>query len=159
MFATGTASARRLALSVCLVALAGFPGGYAEAADNANDKMPVYMGVLQDKAGEPVVKFLFSDVTKRGQFAPLEGFSISPKAGKCNVGPADDLTLPKEYATSPAYDPATDTEKIPLSATPQLFSIMVAAELTRLGYTKSEEESLPFVTCTRLVWESIVENQ
>ena len=142
---------------VCIAgAIALFAGQAVAAAGSDGNKMPVYMGVMQAKAGETQVKFVFSDVSQPGRFAPRQAFSIRPKDGNCHMAQDGDLTLPAEYTGSPVYDLAKDAEKIPMAELPNYFAILAAAEMQRKGFAATDKGSLPIAACTRKVWDAII---
>jgi hypothetical protein len=156
MFAIGKAMAvgRAVAGALCVAVAVGLFAGQAAMAD-AN-KMPVYMGVMKNKAGETVVKFVFSDVAQPGRFVPRQAFSIRPKDGNCNMTQDGDLSLPPEYTGSPVYDSAKQADEIPMEKLPNFLAVLAGAEMQRKGYAETDKESLPVAACTRKVWQAIV---
>ncbi len=114
---------------------------------------PVYLGVVEDEVGRPIVRFVFSEP---GDFDPLWGFSISPRDGECNATTETALDLPAGNTDEPVYDPADADRQLPGNALPVFFATLVSAELSRLGYVNTSEDSLPYHTCTRQVWEALL---
>lgn len=125
----------------------------------SQDLPPIYFGATQVPGGQTVVKFVFSRRSSgKQQFEPTHAFVISPnrEQRKCNTERTDDLRLPEEYSRSPLYDSANPQSKLPVEKLPVFFATVVSAELTRKGFAKTPEDSLPYHTCTRLLWEQLL---
>lgn len=132
--------------------------GSASHAQN-QDLPPIYFGATQLPNGQTVVKFVFSRRSSgTQQFEPTHAFVISPnrEQRKCNTERTNDLQLPEEYARSPLYDSADPQSRLPIEKLPVFFATVVSAELARRGLAKTPEDSLPYHTCTRLLWEQLL---
>lgn len=140
----------RLALFI-LICLAVPTQRPALAADGGPS---VYFGVMSGKTKPIVVTFVFS---KPGGFDPLIGFSMAPVGSKCNFQRTTELELPLEFRKSPLYEPGVSPDELTPDKFPEFFSIVVPAELIKLGLVTNQEESHPFTSCTRQMWEGLLD--
>jgi hypothetical protein len=140
----------RLALValLCLVATTQQP---ARAAD---DGPSVYFGVMSGKAKPIIVTFVFS---KPGEFSPIIGFSMAPEGNKCNFQRTTEMELPLEFRKSPLYEPGVSPDELTPDKFPEFFSIVVPAELIKLGLVSDQEESHLYTSCTRQMWEGLLD--
>lgn len=137
------------------LAVVRFPSAQAQ-----NEPLPpIYFGAVRAPNGQTTVKFVFSRRSAgKQQLEPTHAFRISPnrEQRKCNTERTDDLRVPEEYSRIPLYDSADPKSKLPIEKLPVFFATVVSAELTRKGYAKTSEDSLPYHTCTRLLWEQLL---
>jgi hypothetical protein len=142
---------RRLILAALLlvVCVDARPARAAEAAGPS-----IYFGVMSGTSKPIVVTFVFS---KPGGFDPIIGFSMAPIGDSCNFNRTTELELPLEFRKSPLYEHGVSPAELTPNEFPRFFSIVVTAELTRLGLVKTRSESLPYTTCTRELWEGLLD--
>jgi hypothetical protein len=133
----------------CLVAFTHRP---ALAATNGGPA--VYFGVMSGKTKPIVVTFVFS---KPGGFEPIIGFSMAPEGNKCNFERTTEMELPLEFRKSPLYEPGVSPDELTPDKFPEFFSIVVPAELIKLGLVTNQEESHPYTLCTRQMWEGLLD--
>jgi hypothetical protein len=140
----------RLALVVlfCLLAPTNSP------AQSADQGPSVYFGVMSGKSKPIVVTFVFSEP---GGFKPIIGFSMAPVGNKCNFQRTTELELPLEFRKSPLFEPGISPDELTPDKFPEFFSIVVPAELIKLGLVTNQEESHPFTSCTRQMWEGLLD--
>ena len=147
---------RQLANVVWSIALglSGLVPAYAQS----QDLPPIYFAAIQEPGAQPIIKFVFSKRSRgKQQFEPTHAFRISPnREGKCNTERTDDLRIPDEYSKSPLYDSADPKRHLPIEKLPVFFATVVSVELTRKGLAKTSDDSLPYHTCTRLLWERLL---
>jgi hypothetical protein len=123
------------------------------------DLPPIYFAAIQEKGARPVLKFVFSKRSSGAQkFEPTHAFRIAPdrEQHKCNTERTDDFRMPDEYLKSPLYDSADLNNRLPEAKLPGFFATVVSAELARKGLARTADESLPYHTCTRLLWEHLL---
>jgi hypothetical protein len=148
----------KIALTIFVFALISIPSA-AFSSEGDKGLSPIYFGVMQHADGKIEVKFVFSKLSSgKPQFSPTHGFTIMPNTAQrnCNIQRANDLGIPQEYMSSPLYDPSNEKTVLPIEKLPTFFATVVSAELTRKKFTKTADESLPYHTCTRLLWEQIL---
>lgn len=105
------------------------------------------------------IKFVFSKRSASPtQFDPTHAFRIAPRREqrKCNTERTGDFRIPDEYLKTPLYDSADPKQYLPIEELPVFFATVVSAELTRKRLAKTSEDSLPYHTCTRLLWEQLL---
>lgn len=144
-------------ISALVIGLVALTLPTAQAQDQ--DLPPIYFGATQAPDGQTVVKFVFSKrSTGKQQFEPTHAFRISPnqEQHKCNTERTDDFRIPEEDSKRPSYDSADPKSKLRVGDLPVFFAIMVSAKLAQKGLAKTEEDSLPYHTCTRLLWEQLL---
>jgi hypothetical protein len=144
-------------ISALVIGLVALTLPTAQAQDQ--DLPPIYFGATQASDGQIVVKFVLSKrSTEKQHFEPTHAFRISPnqKQNKCNTERTDDFSIPEEDSKRPRYDSADPKSKLRVEELPVFFAIMVSAELARKKLAKTSEESLPYHTCTRLLWEQLL---
>ena len=131
----------------------------APAHAQPRDLPPVYFSATRGPGGQPVIKFIFS---KRSsvppRYEPTHAFRIAPDLGqrKCNTERTDDFRISDEYTKIPLYDSANPRRQVPVDQLPVFFATVVSAELARKGWAKTSADSLPYHTCTRLLWERLL---
>lgn len=144
-------------ISGLVLGLVALTSPTAQAQDQ--DLPPVYFGATEAPDGRTVVKFVFSKRSAgKQQFEPTQAFRISPnqEQRKCNTERTDDFRISEEDSKSPLFDSADPKSKLQVEELPIFFAMMVSAELTRKGLAKTSEDSLPYHTCTRLLWEQLL---
>jgi hypothetical protein len=153
-------NAAKLALRIsCAAAFWSCTLPAASASPPSQDLPPIYFAAMQEPGSQLSIKFVFSRrSTGKQQFEPTHAFRIapSPEQRKCNTERTDDLRLPEEYSRTPLYDSADPKSSLPVEKLPVFFATVVSAELTRKGFAKTADDSLPYHTCTRLLWERIL---
>lgn len=125
----------------------------------SQDLPPIYFAAIQDPGAQPVIKFVFSKRSSgTPRFEPTYAFRIAPnrEQRKCNTERTNDFRIPDEYAKSPLYDATDPKRHLPIEKLPVFFATVVSAELTRKGMAKTSEDSLPYHTCTRILWEDLL---
>lgn len=119
----------------------------------------VYFDAFRRTDGKVEVKFIFSKASDGSRrFSTTRGYSVVPDLLKkqCGTQKTEEFQLPKEYLSSPLYDFADKTKQLPMEKLPVFFATVVSAELARKGFAKTNEDSLPYHTCTRLLWEKLL---
>ncbi len=154
-----TTTNKRPVQFICAVVLGLIMLAFGALHAQSQELPPIYFGATQAPGGQAVVKFVFSKRSSgKQQFKPTHAFIISPnrEQRKCNTERTDDLRIPEEYSGSPLYDSTDPKSKLPVEKLPVFFATVVSAELTRKGFAKTSEDSLPYHTCTRLLWEQLL---
>lgn len=137
----------------CLVVSILLPANAAETGE------VVYFDAFRRIDGKIEVKFILSKASDGShRFSSTRGYSVVPDLLKkqCGTQRAEDSQLPKEYLSSPLYDFADKTKQLPVEKLPVFFATVVSAELARKGLAKTNEDSLPYHTCIRLLWEKLL---
>ncbi|MEW8022971.1 MAG: hypothetical protein AB2803_04655 [Candidatus Thiodiazotropha sp.] len=119
----------------------------------------VYSGLLKDSSGNFQVKFVFSETgNSNKKFAPIIAYTISPNVEKksCGFNKTDNLYLPQEYKLTPLYDFSDKRDPLPIEKIPVYFATVISAEMARKKLVTLAEDSLPYHTCTRILWERLL---
>jgi hypothetical protein len=67
------------------------------------------------------------------------------------------MELPLEYRKSPLYEPGVSPDELTPDKFPEFFSIVVPAELVKLGLVTDQEESHLYTSCTHQMWEGLLD--
>ncbi|HZV99207.1 MAG TPA: hypothetical protein VFF74_09485 [Methylophilaceae bacterium] len=119
----------------------------------------VYFDASRRADGKVEVKFvLLKSTNKTRPFAPTQGFSIVPdvQQKKCGTEATKNINIQQEYLSTPLYDFSDKAGQLPIQKLPVFFATVVSAELERKGLAKIAQDSLPYHTCTRLLWEQLL---
>jgi hypothetical protein len=147
-------------LKMTILALALIGASSAIAAPDAGGALPpIYAGMTRHANGKIEVKFVYAKHAKgKPQFFPTHGYTLMPDREKrtCNFQRAADLNLPQEYLDTPLYDPADKAGNLPVEQLPVFFATVVSAEMARQNFAATADESLPYHTCTRRLWEQLL---
>ena len=132
------------------------------SANAAETDEAVYFEAFRRTDGKLEIKFIFSKAQNGSRhFSPTRAYSVVPDLLKkqCGTQRTEDFQLSAEYLASPLYDFADKAKQMPKEKLPVFFATVVSAELARKGFAKTNEDSLPYHTCTRLLWERLLSLQ
>lgn len=119
----------------------------------------VYFDATRRSDGKIEVKFVLSRAVDGSRsFVPIRGYALVPDIPQkqCGIQKTDDYWVSKEHLSAPLYDFADKSKQIPAEKLPVFFAIVISAELVRTGLTRNNEESLPYHTCTRILWTQLL---
>lgn len=126
---------------------------------NLNDQA-VYFDAKRLKDGRLEIKFVLSkSPTADRTLSSSQSYSIipDPQQNTCGTQATADRSISQESMKTPLYDFADKEKQLPVAKLPVFFATIVSAELARKGLAKTEAESLPYHTCTRLLWKKLLQ--
>ncbi|SEA93397.1 hypothetical protein SAMN05444370_11929 [Rubrimonas cliftonensis] len=142
---------RRAAAPAAFAALLACGGALAQPAPG-----PVYLSVAALEDGRLRSTFVFSDAVRRGEFAPVAAFSVTPDARSCGVNLRADPEIPEIDRAAPIIDPSNPETPVLPAGLPPAMADAAAALAEARGLPLDDVARAGQQACVRRLWERIV---